>query len=383
MSDDERLNLPSASSMERLYHCPGSRALEATAPKRVESQEAIEGTLIAKALEEANLEGLDENGKNIAQRLSEMEQQAVDDWCYEKDVPASKLEVIRERRFWVRDPDTMGPIASAKPDVVISDGSGRLGLVINHKTGYLPVPAAHMNIQCRTEAVAVWDDHDDGLTDIRAAIAQYRFRGKFTATDFDTPYLKMAKAELRLSLWRGEQSDQIRVPGHWCLYCRAKGFCPEAQAMTMLPAVPMPTMNIAKKDIPSAVATLDLPRLAFLRHKKSMIENILEEVSDRLRHEFTPEVLASVYLRLVPSVGVKTLSDIQATWRVLFANGVTEDEFKQVCKTPYGAVQELLVTKILAKEPTMSGTDAQKLADEILKPVVHLVPRDPQLRSLL
>jgi hypothetical protein len=375
---DERRGLPSASGMDRVYNCPGSRALEKDAPKEAPTDEALEGTEIAEALETANDEGLDEQGRAIAKRLADMEAKAIDDWCAEKQLPPSATVLHREERFWIYDRRTLNPISSAKPDVVATNH--KAALTINHKTGYIEVPHARTNIQSRIEALSVWHSFDGEITDVRAAIAQFRFRGKFSATDYDLNFLNMAERELELGLWRSENSDAPRVPGFWCKYCRAKGFCPEARALTMLPAVRMPSLEVAKKDIAAQVAQWDLPTLAFLRHKKSFIENILEAVSTRLR-TFSPDELATVGLQLVGSEGVRSLPDIQALWGELYKVGVTEDEFRSICKAPYGAAQTLLMDK-LNKDKKLTDTEAKKLADEVLAPAVKMAPRAAQLKSL-
>lgn len=377
---DERHGLPSASGADRLQNCPGSRALEAVAPKGEPTDEAMEGTLIAEALAAESDEGLDESGKTIMQRLSQMEKQAIDEWAFEKEIPPSKVEVIARdnRRFWIRDRDDMHLVASAKPDVVAARPPH--ALVINHKTGYIDVPQARGNLQSRMEALAIWHDVDD-VVEVRAAIAQFRFRGKFSATDYDLAFLKRAEEELTFSIWRSEQPDAPRIPGYWCRYCRAKAFCPESAAFTMLPVVAMPQQTMAKKDIPAAVATLNLETLAFIRHKAAMIENVLDAVGKRLKRDFTPEQLASVGLKLQPSSGVRTLPDVQKTWASLFTF-VTEEEFRGVCKVSLGAAKELLVKKLQGLDPELTQTAAEEKADGILEPAVVKAARDPSLKAI-
>jgi len=379
---DDRRGLPSASSGDRLYNCPGSRALEALAPEDTPSGEAQEGTAIAEALEKETDEGLDESGKTIFQRLSEMEKQAIDEWANEKAIAPSKLIIIREAgdrgRFWIRDRSDLHLLSSAKPDVVAHDS--HQAIVLNHKTGYLDVPKARGNIQTRIEVLAVWHDIE-GIVAVRGAIAQFRFRGKFSATDYDLALLKRAEQEHVFALWRSSEEDAPRVPGYWCKYCRAKAFCPQAASLSLLPVVAMPKAEIAKKDIPAAVATLSLEQLGFLRHKSAMIENILDAVAKRLK-TFSAEELATVGLKLEPSKGIRTLPDVQALWTALHAENVSEVEFRSVLRATYGAAQELIITKLQASDPSLTEKEAKERADKILAPAVKMAAREPSLKSL-
>lgn len=377
---DDRKGLPSASGIPRIVYCPGSRSLEPQAPPEIPSDEAQEGDAIHKALEKESDAELDESGKNIAQRLRSMEAQAVSDWLAELGVECAAPIPQRETRLWIRDRKTLTPVASSKLDVFYVIGTK--ALAIDSKTGYLAVPPARTNIQMRVQALALWHEYDF-LTSIRVATAQFRFFGRFTASDYGLEDLKRAEQELIFNLWRSEQPDAPRVPSEEsCRYCRARSFCPEAAAFALLPVVPMPSRDLAKKDIPAAVATLDLPTLGFLRHKAAMIENILEAVGKRLKTQFTAEELATVGLKLQPSVGVRTLPDVQALWTALHNQNVSEGELRSILKASYGAAQELMVAKLKAANPALTDKDAQAQADKILEPAVKLAAREPSLKSL-
>lgn len=273
----------------------------------------------------------------------------------------------------------MDALCSAKLDVFYILGTNALAL--DFKSGYLPVEAARTNIQMRTQALALWHEFEF-LTHIRVATAQFRFKGRFTASDYTVPDLEKAEKELIFNLWRAQQPDAPRVPStEACRYCRAKPICPEAKAFSLLPVVAMPTLEMKKKDIPAAVARLSLEQMAFLRHKKAMIENVLEAVSARLR-TFSPEELAGVGLQLVPNDGVRSLPDVQKLWEVLYAQKVTAEEFRGILKSAYGTAQAFLAERFKKANPELTDKDAKKMADDVLAPAVTMAAREPQLRSL-
>lgn len=377
---DERQGKPSASGGSKWYSCPGSVALEAIAPEEEPTDEAIQGSEIAKAREEESEDGLDEEGKTIAQRLTEQESQALADWLSERfpgAVDGNPL-VFREERLWARD-DAMKPMVSAKPDwfYIFKDEA----LCGDDKSGYLAVTEAHKNIQARIQALCLKHEYPH-LKRIRVAISQFRFKKRFTACDYDEQGLAIAEKEVFFRLWLTTDPYAVRTAGDHCRWCKAKASCPESAAYTMLPMVPFQGRDIAKKDIPAAVATLDLQTLGFLRHKSALISNILDAVGARLKKEFTPEQLATVGLQLVPSAGVRTLPNVEQLWAVLHGQGVTDVEFRAILRSAYGAAQELLIAKIQKDNPELTQKAAKEQADKILEPAVKMAARDPQLRSL-
>jgi hypothetical protein len=369
--------------MPRVALCAGSPALEAQVPKdeSTKTDEAQEGDAIHAAIEQESDEGLDEQGKTIADRLRDMEKSAVEQWMLERSIPPEVAPVPqREVRLWFRNRDNLQPLCSAKLDVFYVYGTSALAL--DHKTGYLPVTAARSNIQMRTQALCLWHEYEH-LTHIRVATAQFRFKGRFTASDYTIPDLQRAEQELIFNLWRSEQSDAPRVPSvEACRYCRAKSICPEARALAMLPATTLPRLDVAKKDLPAMVRTMDLPTKAFLRHRKSMIENVLEAVSTDLRQNYSADELAGVGLQLVPSNGVRVLSNVQKLWEVLQPIGVKEHEFRALLKAVHGTTQAFLAEKLKQEDASLTDKEAKERADKILEPAVTKAPREPQLRSL-
>lgn len=380
---EESLGLPSASAMPRIVHCHGSVQLsrEVGDPSRP-SDEAVQGSDIAAALEAMNLAGLDEDSKTIAQRLQEMETRAIDDWMKATGVVGHLMN--REERLWIRDRTGSRVIASAKPDVYYIQGEH--GLVLNHKTGYLPIPPAAINFQIRTEALALWHEYPR-LTRIRACTAHYRFRGEFDACDYTLEHLWQAEQELLFHLRQATHPDAPRVPSIHCRYCPALGACPEAASYAVLTTVHTGPDLMKKADVEELVRRLTKEQQAFIQQRKSMILNFLDANTDCLK-ALPKEDLASVGLELVPGGNVRTIPDVQKMWDALFAETAYKNpiefslrEFQECCKAAVGVVEEKLVEKIMARD---GGTKAEATAKakKIMAPAVQMVPKSPTLKPL-
>lgn len=375
---DSRDNLPSASGADRLYSCAGSFALEAKAPEGTPTDEALQGQEIHEAKESEDFSGLDEEGQTIAQQLTKMESQAVEDWAKQFDLKVGAPD--REQRLWIRD--AIGKkLASAKPDIwwVVE----KHALVLDLKTGYLPVTRAYRNIQARWQALAIFSEYPT-VEHVRAGTAQYRFGGRLDLVDFDLNALEMAERELLLNLWRAKQEEAQRVPGPHCRYCRAKSLCPEAAAYSMLPIVPFSQVpqggRGVKERVAQAVMQLDLAQLAYIQERKTIIEHVLNAVSERLK-TFAPADLKSVGWELEPQSSVREIPDINAMWAIAHENGLTMEQFLECLRASVGALESKLSEKIQAQEGGLKK-DAKVKAGKLMEPAVTYKARNPILKPL-
>lgn len=368
----EREGKISASGGERLYNCLGSAIAErkALASGQVEniSDEAAEGVLIHEALESEDFSQLDESGLTIAQNLEKMREKAVAEWLASIGNPKDvKPTILKEERCWIRDAKGK-KIASAKVDYAMIIRP--FCIIINFKTGYLPFTPARRNIQARLEALAVASEYSP-LIRVRAAMAGYRFLGNYDCSDYSATDLDQAKRELEFNLWRASQTDAPRVPGTWCSWCKAKAYCREAAAYSLLP------VPVAKdpKDVVAAVAQLSPADLAFLHSKKALAEKVFEAVDVRLR-ALPREVLNEVGLDLGTPGSSRSVEDIQKCWQALYAEGMTEEEFRSTCKAVIGRIEAVMVPKIRASRPNItSDAAAKKIVGKIIEPSVETKPK--------
>lgn len=373
---DERLGRPSASSADIFYNCPGSTNLQATIPKNDaidDSPERQQGTEIAEALETDDFQGLDEDGKRIADKLKEMTDTALAE--FERFVGTKVTKIGREERFWIRDRNTLEQLVSAKLDWYAVQLP--FACVVDHKTGYIPVTPASRNIQCRIQALCLFHEYPE-LVSIKVATAQYRFTGKFDAVDYTASDLARAEQELLFNLWRAKEPTAPRVPGSHCRYCRAKGICPEAGAYALLPASLVP--SVTDKDVPALVSQLTIEQLAAIRQRKSLIEKIISSVDARLRG-LPPEELTKVGMYLAKPGEVRSVIHVQGAFDILREQGLMDErEFSVCCDVVLGRVEEALVEKV-TKKTGCTQKEAKAYLDKLLDPVLKRTLKLAAIRS--
>ena len=391
-TQDERLGLASASGMPRIFNCPGSFRKEAEAGEEIPSAESQEGSEIAAALEQMNTESLDEDQKTIADHLLVMESRAVEKWKLELGV-TGKIVYRREERLWIKRRSTGEPMASAKPDFFVIAGEN--AIVINHKTGYLPVPHASVSPQVRCEALAIWHEFPQ-VKRVRGALARYRFREDFSATDYNLSDLQFAEHELSLHLWRAGQDGAVVQAGEHCRYCRAKGTCKAAAAWSLLPSVEVGTLAAQKLGVPinlehclAAVDSLTLQQMAFMHGNSGVISKILEAIKVKLKG-MPDDTLQSIGLRKTAPGQLRQLPEVGKVWEWVWlqlntllpeAQQIQMTEFQAVCKASVGSLQDLVADRIQKRD---GGTkkDAEAKAKKLLEQIVTIAQTEPKLLKL-
>lgn len=375
--DAEREFRPSASSGEIWYNCPASRRRWSLAPKETPTVEASQGQEIHDAMKLEDFTQLDDDGKDIAERLSEQKAKALDEWQKQFDEPTATLDIIKEERLWIRRYQGE-KVCSAQVDFCAI--GKRSALVLNHKTGYLRVTRAFRNIQARIEALSVRHEYRR-LENVRAGFSGYRFAGYIDTVDYNTTSLHQAEQELFFNLWRTEQPDAPASPGPWCKHCPAKAICPEHASHAMLPMVHTGPAPLDKQDVIALVDTLQLPQLAFIKVRSRTIRNFCDAVDDAL-DKYSDEELKSVGLERVPTGSTRSVPNIQTLWAVIHKTGLmTDDEFRACLEPVFGRLENALVEKIIAKD---GGTKKAALATakEIIKPAVDFKPKSPTIKPL-
>ena len=316
--------MPSASSTDRFVHCAGSQPLieevrkfeEARKQEAKESKVAAEGTIIHQALEDDSFDELDMAQKEIAEAIAKMRVAAEEKWKLDNDLlrEGLKFEEIREERFWIRDAE-FNLLASAKPDYCVICRERDQALIINYKTGYKRSVSANVNWQCRLEALATWFEFPD-LKRIRCVIAQHRFGSFETLVDYGLEDLQKAMSGFNIAVWQSRQPDAPRVPGRWCFYCPARGYCIEAACYATL------TSSKLNEDM-VAVAPLDVA--ANVWRRRSLTKSIMEAIDDRLKASSDNELL-DVGIKKLPGVSVNKVNDIIGLYTLLAGAGLCDSK---------------------------------------------------------
>ncbi|NDB94969.1 MAG: DUF2800 domain-containing protein [Verrucomicrobia bacterium] len=220
---DDRKGLPSASKRERWSKCPGSHALEKLAPEQETTEALLKGNRIHDALYKGDLSVLVDEERELAERLVELEREAISQW--KKDIGyEGKPLLLKEQRLGFAD---RGEVRmTGKPDVVYSNDETIL--VIDYKTGMVGVESTE-NPQLR--ALAVLAAEEFGVKTAYVTILQAG--NPVVIEKLSESALRMESERLKNELERLETSIDTRVSGPQCQYCRAVGICPEAASQTL------------------------------------------------------------------------------------------------------------------------------------------------------
>jgi len=373
-NDQDRGSLPSASGGAKLYHCAGSFLAEKLAPETAPSDEALEGQAIHEALETDDFTALDDAGKNIADRLSSMMEQARDEWAFNLGLAPSQISEFREKRLWVKS-RAGKPISSAKIDRCYL--APPHALIVDTKTGYLRSTPSEKNIQCRIQALAVASHHTN-ISHILSGTASYRFSGKVDLCEYDRDTINSLLTEHEFMIWRAENPHAERVPGDHCRYCKAQSSCLEAATYSMLP-MPL-TQGMAKikdEEIAAIVNRQPLDVLAHVHRHKAIATKVFEAITARLK-SLPAEELLKVGLVKADDTQVREIKDVKRAWALLFEH-MTGEEFAACCDIVIGRIEATLIPKMIAADPKLTKKAAKEMVNDIIAPVVTMAPRAGRL----
>lgn len=219
---DERLGLPSASSMDGDIRCLGRRALMKRMPKDAGNKWADRGTKIHLALEgEIPFEELSNSDKWTTRILMDEEARLVD------EAVMQGAEIISEKRLWALN-ENLQPIYSGQFDRLHKVTAS--GLMLDYKSGWSETVPIAENWQVRTNAALIRIHHSIKM--MRAAVIH-----PHSATHGVSEVIDYTEAQLdyfvdALEKWTSLMTDDApRTPNRIsCFYCTGKTVCPEYQA---------------------------------------------------------------------------------------------------------------------------------------------------------
>ena len=329
--------------MHRYAACPGAWLAEQAMPPSQETKESTHGTRIHDALAgKVDPETLDLDEYSTWERCKREA-----DILIEEHLPNPNI-MIRETRLWGR----VGLVEefSGEPDLVAIDG--RTALISDYKTLLGEVEPAAGNIQLRTLAVLVFEEHD--VDEIIVAIVQ-PLAGPPTVAKYLREDLEQAAAEIYGLVEEIKRPALPRIPSaSACKYCRARGVCPEALSVAVQP----PMDNIPEGTTPSAIAaTLTGDTLGrFLEQAK-----VADAVIEACRQEAKRRLAAGEEVpgwKLEPGDFRESITDPQTVASRFFELGGTQEAF-------LGAVK---VTKAALKEAVSAVTGTRgKALDQTVK----------------
>lgn len=341
---DERMGLPSASSMKRTRRCPGWMNLARTLVAVKGGVDADAGTARHSLIElDVDPESLsDSNEAYTVAQSARLREDAVNamGWA------AGEVVEVKEQRLWVFDGE-MKRLCSAKMDHILINGE--TALVLDYKTLFGNHGHARNNEQLMTGVVAIADHY--GVTRVRVALIQPNLpkEQQLTQAEYNEDDINYARKEVIAWCAASTDPDAPRIPGAiQCDFCPARAHCPEAIAAGSF---------LAKFDIKTGITPAIMPLLlekcieadgltkAIRAHAKVMLE--------------AGEVINGWMLK--PGNETRKVTDPAKLAGLLSNVGATSDEISAIATIALGAAENLY------KEKTgLTAARAKKRLDEEL-----------------
>lgn len=361
---NERQNLPSASGIERLFLCPGSFALEQTAPPELETEDAASGTRIHAALATfANKSRDPEDGSLTDAETATFNMCAA---AFDKILePWINLDGPRptqstEQREWLLDAD-FKKVLSGQYDVLIIDGTR--ALCVDYKTGHGDQTESVENLQLRALAVLVAENYP--VTEVTVAIIQPWVSMKPQMCAYSVADLAQSRQQILNILYRAEHPNAPRVPGDkQCRFCKAKAICPEANA----------TVNTLATLSTREIEPVDLLRMLELLGPAKKVIAALEARAKRLLEE-NPDALPGWTLE--EGMSRRSIRDPRAAFSQL-NNVVTAEEFADCCTVKISELERAFTNTLKARTGLKVG-ECRNQFEQLLAGVIEKKQTAPTL----
>lgn len=308
MTDEVRLDLPSASQLEIVVECPGMINLKASIPKEKlqesrnseEDDWAASGTRIHKAFQTGStleLNNVEVDTYNQGQKFLEAQ---LERWIDGNGLDGDKVvECPRELRIWIPKPwDFPKPMFSGQLDrhYLYRNNDRCLLFLADLKCGWNPnLPPSNRSWQLKSGLIAAWAEEYPDIEGGRVCYIKAKNKVEsFDFCDYSAQDLKYSMDAVVFHCWQSTQEDAPRHAGPWCRWCAVKAHCPEGLSFALLPSQMVRMSKVGRK---REIATEEvIPEdLYKLWQFKSAITAILEAVIDRLK-TFTDEDLAKIGL---------------------------------------------------------------------------------------
>lgn len=342
---DERLGLPSASSRERDWRCPGNRQLVARLREAGELRD--DKTAVSESGDKIHsaLETGDDDDLSHAETVSlESIQEKIDNIKEMAGVP-DDAEEVKEVRLWLRD--GLKKIASGKADITYRWGS--LSLIIDAKSGWKEVTPSPENLQLRglvALELANNPDCDTVMTAIAPAVGKPH---DLVVYHRETTGV-LAIAEWKEHIKRTEEPDAPRIPGDHCDYCPAKLHCDAVKAIVKRVSstvIHSPGINLSTRELEQ-----------FLQYSGPAKKAIAEAEAEMKRRLDADPDCSEIYTLSKPRKTEKIV-DLPKVYLQAQSLGITGPDFTSRCSITKTNLQELIQTKLKMKGKALNETVAK------------------------
>ncbi len=283
----------SASASDRLWACPGSRALSAGAPRR-ESHAAAWGTACHQVLEKCLRGGFDASKligttEQTSYKAYPVDEEMADcaqvviDYVNERRVTSPTWTMLVEQKFSLEALKPPFDAGGTGDVVLLNDVTGEIE-IIDLKTGTGHVVEALGNKQLRTYALGAVLANPGRWRKITATIIQPRAShrdGEIRSETFDLIDLMDWTRDLLDAMQRAARPDAETVPGDHCTFCPAKLTCPAIETRVMAQAAEF----FKPVSSPPAPSTMPMEKIVAVLDAADMIEDWLNAVRAHAREQ--------------------------------------------------------------------------------------------------
>lgn len=368
MRDPERLDLASASSFGMDALCAGRQQMLARLPddyQEPEDEVATRGTRLHKAWELSDPSPLDDNDREIYQTGARNGELLLSQWLTDKRLKIFQ-EGPREERYFLHDPATLRPIASARLDIhwIGEDESGiKYVLVDERKSLWCSnLPPSEQAWQGRLQVALMHMEYESDH--IRFAFNKAMLRTT-DVCDYGPQDIAHSIASILYHVWLSKQLDAPRQSGTHCRFCPAKAYCPEAAAYAILPTTTaflgghssVPTTQ----EILAAVNTLSPKDLVRVWEAANVVDKIHEAVKLRLK-SFTEADLLALGLERGKAKVLRNISNVESAFKYL-RDSVNVPEAALFSAMKFGNTD---LDQVLRREVGMSAEGAPQFRKENL-----------------
>lgn len=364
-------DIPSASRIERIHHCPASLQMERAAPKREEdTKDADAGNEVHGILsDDVSEEEASASAAQTAEMCSDQCDRLRDEWL----MPGETYLGYRELRYGLTK---LGNVAIVREDSKVEfifTGQfdrlyiqGNRGLLIDFKALHGEHTEAVHNPQLASLAVLVEGRHR--LDSVRVALVQ-PWKGKPTVADYDAQSLAKARWWLVDALRAATAATpEDRHAGKWCSYCKANSVCQTYREANLQQLEVIDPMTIAGMDDETQKAAMWARACALTPEQHAAAYNGLAMIR-RYTHAIGASFKQRVEAGEIPGYtirekkGKRSISDVATVFSRAAAQGVTAEAFTAECSIALGALNTLLKTATGAKGKALEAIAAEVLRD--------------------
>lgn len=364
-------DVPSASRIERINHCPASPQMEKAAPEIEEdTKDADAGNEVHGILsDDVSEDEASASAAQTAEMCEDQVQRLLADWL-EYGEPHLGFKELRYgltklgNVAIVRDDSRADFIFTGQFDRLYIQGNR--GLLIDFKALHGEHTEALNNPQLASLAVLVARRHK--LSSVRVALVQ-PWKGKPTMADYGEGELCRAQVWLVDALQNATAATpDDRHAGKHCNYCKANSVCQTFRDAQLQAIEVIDPATIAGMDDETQKAAMWARACALTPEQHAAAYNGLAMVK-RYAYAIGASFKARVEAGEVPGYtirekkGKRSISDVATVFSRAAAQGVTAEAFTAECSIALGALNTLLKTATGAKGKALEAIAAEVLRD--------------------